>query len=416
MFHSEHPATLRSVIRLRSDRRQRSEDWHRSHRYQDQLVLLPDNNAKCAFVLFTTGKNFARSVEDSGVEILADFSTLNFTDNLTVVDNGGGEAGISLSDDPIVGGTGSITVPDGTTGERPGSPVEGMMRYNTTENYFEFYQDGEWRTFSAAGTGPGTITGTIIGYHFLLDSAKDGVWDMWLGTTTKHIASNEVPYVMPYDTSCIGLTFTNNVTDTDVDIELHRSVDGAGTTTDIPFIWYVRGARVGRRTDMAIPFSVGDKVAVFTRTPSDFGFQIVGVGDTRVGGDATGLANDATVYTATVDVDAGGPQAIAVTGSTAQTYTTLVAELNTDTAGATWSVATGNLVCTSASTGVASTIVIADTDLFSSLTDFVVIGTSIRGASLLNLEPGDVVVSVLMQMASEIFIEVLENYVGDFVA
>ena len=42
----------------------------------------------------------------------------------------------------------------------------------------------------------------------------------------------------------------------------------------------------------------------------------------------TGLANNATVYTATVTFDAGGAQAISVTGSAAQTYGALVSVIN----------------------------------------------------------------------------------------
>jgi hypothetical protein len=36
-------------------------------------------------------------------------------------------------------GTGFTKIPSGTTDERPGTPVAGMFRYNTTENYIENY-------------------------------------------------------------------------------------------------------------------------------------------------------------------------------------------------------------------------------------------------------------------------------------
>ena len=44
------------------------------------------------------------------------------------------------------------------------------------------------------------------------------------------------------------------------------------------------------------------------------GFQDALTGGVRVGGDVTGLANDATVFTATVTVDGGAGQPIAITG------------------------------------------------------------------------------------------------------
>ena len=91
--------------------------------------------------------------------------------------------------------------------------------------------------------------------------------------------------------------------------------------------------------------------------------------------------NDATVYTASVVVDGCGSQPIAVTGSAAQTYTTLLSELNTDTTGGTWSITGGNLLLTSDTTGLSSAIAITDTDLFSTLTDFVAVNAAVDGVS-----------------------------------
>lgn len=108
------------------------------------------------------------------------------------------------------------------------------------------------------------------------------------------------------------------------------------------------------------------------------GSQEVDVGGAITGGSATGLANDATVYTATVTVDGGG-DAISIVGSAAQTYTTLITELDADTTGGTWSLIGGNLVCTSSTTGESSTIAITDTDLFLTLTDFVAINAAVPG-------------------------------------
>ena len=38
----------------------------------------------------------------------------------------------------------SIIIPAGATADRPSSPSNGMMRYNTTTSRFEFYQNGSW--------------------------------------------------------------------------------------------------------------------------------------------------------------------------------------------------------------------------------------------------------------------------------
>ena len=50
--------------------------------------------------------------------------------------------GDQLADDLVLSGTGAIRMPDGTTGQRPGSPAAGMFRYNTTLGKFEGYTSG----------------------------------------------------------------------------------------------------------------------------------------------------------------------------------------------------------------------------------------------------------------------------------
>lgn len=52
-------------------------------------------------------------------------------------------------------GTGSITVPKGTDAQQPGSPVSGMIRYNTTGNTFEGYSNGAWGAIGGGATGGG---------------------------------------------------------------------------------------------------------------------------------------------------------------------------------------------------------------------------------------------------------------------
>jgi hypothetical protein len=113
--------------------------------------------------------------------------------------------------------------------------------------------------------------------------------------------------------------------------------------------------------------------------PAAAGYQVVNVGGAKTGASATGLTNDATVYTATITVD-GVAKPIAVTGSTAQDYTTLLAEINTDLgASAVASIVGGNIQITSATTGVASSVSAVDVDLFATLTDFVAIVAAVAG-------------------------------------
>ena len=92
-----------------------------------------------------------------------------------VVANGDGASAdpvVSLASNPIVPGNASLTVPTGTTAERPVG-VDGMVRYNTDAALFEGYLNGSWNSFAsgsgvtsiATGNGltggPITSTGTI---------------------------------------------------------------------------------------------------------------------------------------------------------------------------------------------------------------------------------------------------------------
>lgn len=54
-----------------------------------------------------------------------------------------------------IGGAGGIEISIGTTAQRPVSPINGTIRYNTDTVKFEFYQDNSWINI---GTGNGTVT------------------------------------------------------------------------------------------------------------------------------------------------------------------------------------------------------------------------------------------------------------------
>jgi hypothetical protein len=63
---------------------------------------------------------------------------------------------VATSDSPTfanltLGGTDSIKVPAGTTGQRNGSPVNGMFRYNSSNAEFEGYQNGAWGAIAGGG-------------------------------------------------------------------------------------------------------------------------------------------------------------------------------------------------------------------------------------------------------------------------
>ena len=59
--------------------------------------------------------------------------------------------GDQIADDIVLSGTGAIRMPDGTTGQRPGSAAAGMFRYNTTDGKFEGYTDS-WGEIGGGGS------------------------------------------------------------------------------------------------------------------------------------------------------------------------------------------------------------------------------------------------------------------------
>lgn len=51
----------------------------------------------------------------------------------------------SIQDEVIVDSSNTMLIPKGTQAERPNSPTNGHLRYNTDDNEFEFYANGAWR-------------------------------------------------------------------------------------------------------------------------------------------------------------------------------------------------------------------------------------------------------------------------------
>ncbi len=123
----------------------------------------------------TTTSRFEGYISGSWVNIGSGDGTVtnvNGTTNQIAVLNGTTTPIISISPNPIIPGTASITMPIGATAARP-SGVNGMFRYNTDLALFEGFINGSWQVIAAGsgvtsiatGTGltggPITSTGTI---------------------------------------------------------------------------------------------------------------------------------------------------------------------------------------------------------------------------------------------------------------
>jgi phage-related tail fiber protein len=106
-----------------------------------------------------------RSASDTWVQR----SLIGTNDQISVQDgNGvGGNPTLSIADNPILPGTGAVTVPIGTAAQQPGSPVNGMIRYNSTDDKFEVREAGAWAPVTGGGileqyTATATASQTVV--------------------------------------------------------------------------------------------------------------------------------------------------------------------------------------------------------------------------------------------------------------
>jgi len=94
------------------------------------------------------------------------FSELTFTGTTSQISiaSGDGSAGgpvISIASNPILPGTGSVTVPQGTTAQRSGS--NGALRYNTDTAALEGYSNGSWASLGGSGSTVSTFSAGTTG-------------------------------------------------------------------------------------------------------------------------------------------------------------------------------------------------------------------------------------------------------------
>ena len=142
--------------------------------------------------------------------------------SITNADGLAGDVAIGVSSNLIIPGTGGTVVPSGTTGERPGSPTNGTIRYNTTNNEFEYYENGSWQQFNSSQN----VFESIVG-----DS----------GSTTADIATDTLTIAggTGISTAVSGdtLTITNDAPNVDQNLFQTIAVSGqsdvvADSTTD----------------------------------------------------------------------------------------------------------------------------------------------------------------------------------------
>ena len=109
------------------------------------------------------------------------FTTLGATGNVTLGDAVGDEvthnAGtVNIPNNLIYSGTGTVTLPNGTTGQRP-TPAAGMIRYNSTEAEFEGYADGAWGSIGGGASAGGAIYENVdnVSENYTITAGSNGM-------------------------------------------------------------------------------------------------------------------------------------------------------------------------------------------------------------------------------------------------
>ena len=173
----------------------------------------------------------AQSIADlSGTGMLALNSTgtaiagRNITgtaDQISVADGSGASSNptIAIADNPILPGTGAVTVPVGDIGQQPlGS--DGQIRYNTTSLSFEGYSNGVWSTFSttsavtsfsggSTGFTPSSATGGAVVLGGILNVLNGGTGAITLTGYVKGNGAGAMTASATVPTTDLSGTITN---------------------------------------------------------------------------------------------------------------------------------------------------------------------------------------------------------------
>lgn len=168
-----------------------------------------------------------------------------------------------LSVDDKVGIFSGTIVPDETV--IVNAPI-GSRYYQTNSDAYKKTGSGDtapnW-TLITETTGGGTDT--LISLEFFRDSDSS---DYWMSRGDNSTRSNQVPFVSPWDLELVGLAFSNEEDNVDVDVELYSVNEGDGSSPKVlEFTWSLVDVRVARKTNFSgsVIIEAGDKLGIFLK-------------------------------------------------------------------------------------------------------------------------------------------------------
>jgi len=150
-------------------------------------IQFTGSGTAATYDLTTAGKALLDDVDASaqrttlGLGTLATVSPTGTADATTFLRGDNSYAVVSVTptavSDQANASTGYFDLPAGTTGQRPGSPTSGNMRYNTSTNGFEGYNGTAWGSIGGGASAGGAIyeNTTTISANYTLTSSTNGM-------------------------------------------------------------------------------------------------------------------------------------------------------------------------------------------------------------------------------------------------
>lgn len=106
----------------------------------------PEANGQSFYsATISSTRSYAWGVDDNDSQVYKFTTAVSFADLQSSTEI----YRITPSGDITFASTGFMKIPTGTTGQRPGSPVEGMIRANTTNHNIDYYNGTDWQSISS---------------------------------------------------------------------------------------------------------------------------------------------------------------------------------------------------------------------------------------------------------------------------
>jgi hypothetical protein len=255
-----------------------------------QLIIQSDTSLS-TFITAGASGTFLRS---EGAGYAPSWATADVTIGTTVIALGSSSTSLAGLNILTATGTSNWKIPVGTTGQRPGTPATGMIRYNSTISSFEGYGSSAWAslggvksvdalTFIQAETSAGASNGDLDFY------AEDAA-----GTASTQIGQWNRTNLKDYTGTIVGTQTTQNIFNATA-----TTVNAFGAATTLT-IGGTTGTATIRNATVSLPNATAittgqTTVALLNTTATTMNFA--GAATTVSIGAATGTAsiNNATV-------------------------------------------------------------------------------------------------------------------------